>query len=239
MKIAIALSMVACAGAAMAEPVRSGSGPAGAFAGPRSLLVDQTQTDFVGLVDQNFGDFASYATGMVDDISTGGQTWNLTSLTTFYTKGSGAWDTSITTAQLTFFSKSGSSPTGADQVFTTGVNVTMIDLGNAWAMRADLSGVGMVQGLNGDFWIGLTPNADFGVYGQEFHLISNVATNGANAHLRNPGGDFGFGTDWVTGAALNSRDSDMLMAIEGNVVPAPAALAVLGLGGLVAGRRRR
>lgn len=236
MKTVIVAVVAACAGTAMAEPVLSGHGSAFQGFGPRTLLVDQSSTGGANFVDQDFGDFPSYSTGVVDDISTGGNTWNLTSMTTYYTHNGTSW-AGITSARLSLFSKSGATPGGGDFPFTTTVAVTMTDLGTSWAMTADLSAVVQAQGLNGDYWIGLTPAADFGAFGQEFHYFSNLPVNGDGAAARNPGGSFGFGTDWITGNG--GPFGDMLMRIEGNVVPAPASLALVGLGGLVAGRRRR
>ena len=47
------------------------------------------------------------------------------------------------------------------------------------------------------------------------------------------------GVDSVTGATQNDGGAVSLGSTSINVVPAPSAMALLGLGGLVAGRRRR
>ncbi|MBL8761649.1 MAG: hypothetical protein JNL50_10140 [Phycisphaerae bacterium] len=243
MKIVAALAVLACAGAAVAGPIQSGNSGAGSasIGVARAVLWNQNTTNFNGVVDQDFPDFATYSAGMVDDFSTGGQTWNVNRVTTYYTQGIGIWPAGNISAQLSLYTKSGSSPTGADLVGNLGsVSATLVNLSGAWALVADTSGVGALQGINGDFWVGLTPTLAFGSYGQEFHLLSGVATNGAGSAVRNVGGSFGFGSDWYDAGSLGGQpEADMLFTLEGDVVPAPGAAALLALGGIFAGRRRR
>ncbi|MFO0835972.1 MAG: hypothetical protein U0638_13455 [Phycisphaerales bacterium] len=243
MKTVAALLVLACAGVAVAGPVQTGNSGAGSasFSAPRSVLWNQSTTNFNGVVDQDFPDFPTYSSGMVDDFTTSGQTWNVNRVTTYYTKGIGFWGTGIGSAQLSLYTKSASMPGGADLVGNLGtVAATLIPLDNAWVLTADTSGVGALQGINGDFWVGLTPIAAFGVFGQEFHLLSSNATIGAGSAVRNIGGSFGFGTNWADAGSLGSQPgADMLFTLEGEVVPAPGAAALLALGGVFAGRRRR
>ena len=79
---------------------------------------------------------------------------------------------------------------------------------------------------------------DFGVVGQEFHLGSdNFLKNSAG---RNPGGGFGVGFDWFeAGPVFGAIDWGGAITITGKNVPAPGALALLGMAGLVGRRRRR
>ena len=241
MKTVAALFVVALAGTAIAGPVNTG----GTFSGSatlnnnRAILWDQSTTAFANAVDQDFPDFPTYSTGMVDDFSTGGNTWNVNTVVTYYTFGSGIWPASCT-AQLSLFSKSGGSPTGADSVGNLGsVSATIVNLGSALAIVANTSGVGALQGINGDYWIGLTPSLAFGTYFQEFHLTSALADNGDGAYLRNAGGGFGIGTGWTDQGIFSADSGDMLFTLDGDVVPAPSAAALLALGGVFAGRRRR
>ena len=67
--------------------------------------------------------------------------------------------------------------------------------------------------------------------------------NGDTA-FRNPGGGFGIGGDWQNVAAIDGTGLwvggyDASILIEGTIVPAPGALALLGMGGLFCARRRR
>ena len=243
MKTVAALAVLACAGVAVAGPIQSGNSGAGSASMnvARSVLWNQSTTNFNGVVDQDFPDYPTYSSGMVDDFTTSSQTWNINRVTTYYTQGFGFWGTGIGSAQLSLYTKSGATPGAGDLVGNLGsVPAMLVNLGGAWALTADTSGVGALQGINGDFWIGLTPTAAFGVFGQEFHLLSSNATIGAASGVRNIGGSFGFGTAWYDAGTLGSQPgADMLFTLEGDVVPAPSAAALLALGGVFAGRRRR
>lgn len=240
MKTAVALLVVACAGTAFAGPVNSGSTGSQSLNTNRAVLWNQSTTSGIGTIDQIFpNDFPTYSTGEVDDFSTGGQSWNVNRVTTYYGGGAGAWPTTCTAA-LSLYAKTGSYPTAADHVGNLGtVSATITNLGGALAVSADTTG--LLNGLNGQYWIGLTPMLDFGTYGQQFHLLSAEATIMDGARNRNEGGSFGVGTDWVDGPGLfgGVPNTDHLFTLEGNVVPAPGAAALLALGGVVVGRRRR
>lgn len=244
MKTVAALIVVALAGTAIAGPVNTGGSSSGSASlnFGRSILWDQSFTNFVGTVDQDFpNDFPAYSTVQVDDFSTGGNTWNVNTVVTYYTYGSGLWPTSCS-AQLSLYSKTGSMPGAGDFMGNLGsVPATIVNLGSALAVVADTSGVGALQGINGDYWIGLTPSLDFTVYFQEFHLLSANPTIGDGARSRNAGGGFGIGTDWVDGPGLFAGlpNNDHCFTLDGDVVPAPSAAALLALGGVFAGRRRR
>ncbi|MFO0835971.1 MAG: PEP-CTERM sorting domain-containing protein [Phycisphaerales bacterium] len=243
MKSICALLVVACAGTAIAGPVGQGKSMynSAQLSQNRSTLWDQSFTNFVGIVDQDFPDFPTYSTVGVDDFSTGGQSWNVDTVVTYYSYGFGIWPGSAT-AQLSLYKKTGSAPSGADHMGNLGsVPVTIYNLGSALAVVADTSGVGALQGINGDYWIGLTPTLAFGTYFQEFHLISADPTIGNGASYRNEGGSFGIGTDWVDGPGMFAGypGADHCFTLGGDVVPAPSAAALLALGGVFAGRRRR
>jgi hypothetical protein len=55
--------------------------------------------------------------------------------------------------------------------------------------------------------------------------------------FHNPNGGFGVGGDPVSTAAIGMNEYDMAFTLEG-YVPAPGAIAVLGLGALARRRRR-
>lgn len=244
MKSICALLVIACAGTAIAGPVNNGkmmSGSAQLNTGRSVTLWDQSYTNFIGIVDQDFADFPTYSTVEVDDFTTGGQTWNVDTVVTYFTYNS-AW-VGNHTAQLSLYKKTSGMPGSGDHMGNLGsVPVTIYDLGgSALAVVADTSGVGGMQGLNGDFWVGLTPSLAFGSYGQAFHLLSGNATIGDGARNRNEGGSFGFGSDWLDGPGLfgGLPNNDHCYTLGGEVVPAPGAAALLALGGIFAGRRRR
>lgn len=81
----------------------------------------------------------------------------------------------------------------------------------------------------GDYYIGITPNNAYGDNGQTGAAISSIG-NGAGVQA-NPGGGFGFGAYQETGVNYAYR-------LDGSAVPAPGALALLGLAGLARRRRR-
>lgn len=148
MKTVVALAVLACAGVAVAGPIQSGNSGAGSASMnvARSVLWNQSTTNFNGVVDQDFPDYPTYSSGMVDDFTTGGQTWNVNRVTTYYTQGFGIWGTGIGSAQLSLYTKSGSTPGGADLVGNLGsIPAMLVNLGGAWALTADTSGVGALQ----------------------------------------------------------------------------------------------
>ncbi len=83
----------------------------------------------------------------------------------------------------------------------------------------------------GDYWLGITPLNHFaGGFGQTGVYTSDIGDG--SGHQANPGGGFGMPDNWQA-SGLNYAYS-----LEGSAIPAPAALALLGLAGF-AGRRRR
>jgi MYXO-CTERM domain-containing protein len=82
-------------------------------------------------------------------------------------------------------------------------------------------------------------NRPFGGGGGQWYWNTSATTNGSVGLWQNPGGGFGAGTGLQPNGALNGGNSaDWAWTLEGDKVPAPGALALLGLAGL-AGRRRR
>jgi MYXO-CTERM domain-containing protein len=89
----------------------------------------------------------------------------------------------------------------------------------------DLGGVELAAG---SYWIGITPANAYGTNGQTGAYQSDIGDNsGAQA---NPAGAFGFITQ--------STGVNYAYALNGTGVPAPGALALLGLAGLASRRRR-
>lgn len=90
----------------------------------------------------------------------------------------------------------------------------------------DLGGVTLGAG---SYWIGITPANAYGSNGQTGVYQSDIGDySGAQA---NPTGAFGFITQ--------STDVNYAYSLEGTGVPAPGALALLGLAGIASRRRRK
>lgn len=221
-----------------------GHGAIGGGGKDYQVLWDQSAFDgdpYNDLVDQNFGDFPTYSAFMVDDFTTGGQTWNITSVHTYFTYN--PYWVGITSASLQFYKKGGSQPDDTNDLAPEyKVPVSVINHGSFMEVAATGLNIPELNGVNGDYWVGLTPNADFGQFGQAFHLMNTVQF-ADEASLRNPGGSFNLpqGTGWGPAGGLlsPSQHLDMAFLLDGDIVPAPGTAALLGLGGLLAGRRRR
>jgi hypothetical protein len=121
-------------------------------------------------------------------------------------------------------------------------------------MHADVSGGGFALGA-GDYFVSFTPVTCAGFGNGDWHYQIVMDDNnpvGATRHIRDGGTDFphngyygfgGFGggystNDWQPATYAGYTNGDMVFKIEGTIVPAPGALALLGLAGLI-GRRRR
>jgi len=183
-------------------------------------LWDQSAFDanLVAVIDTQFPDFASYSTYMVDDFGTDGAAWNVESVSTYFTQGFGAWDPSqILTGTLQVYPKSGSLPNDAnDTVPEYDVAIRVTDGGGYWIVSAETSEVAELQGINGEYWIGLTPIVNFGAMGQEFHL-QLASFHGDQAAARNPGQAFGFGPNWFGVSTFGFGNSEMGFKLEGSI----------------------
>lgn len=189
-------------------------------------------------VNQEFGDFAVYSTYLVADMTIpdlGGGGVTLTSLSAFFSVGGGNWN-GINMARVHIFADAGGLPGGADNPaasllvgFTYDVNT---GLGTTVGLDVDVPA--------GNYWIGLTPVGDFAAFGQQFMFGGVNQANGAPDAYRNPGGAFNFpdGTEWGEMQTWATY-TEINLLVEGVAIPAPGALALLGLAGLVTRRRRR
>jgi hypothetical protein len=198
------------------------------------VLWDQSNYDanINAFVDQEFDDFASYSSYMVMDVVSTG--WTIQSVSVYFTNNMGNW-ANVNQARLNIFAKTGNLPAaGDDPTAGSAVGVSLTNLGDAWEITA--SGLSEVLAA-GEYWIGLTPLTNFGAQGQEFHRAAPIIN--VDTAWRNPAGAFGLGTAWQTTAALGP---DWIGLYDGAIkiqgIPAPGALALLGLAGLL-GRRRR
>lgn len=180
------------------------------------------------------------AYGMTDvTVPAGG--WTIQSISIYV--GTLAFNTP-TTATLNIFPKTGALPTAANnpRLVANGgtgvsvpVTVTSFEInGNSGQFANDINASGLSIALAaGDYWIGLAPRY---VGSSADNQWPAATTFGSGQAVR-----FAAPLDaaWTDTAALfgNSVQEDGAIKISG--VPTPGAMALLGLGGLLAGRRRR
>ena len=102
-------------------------------------------------------------------------------------------------------------------------------MGNGHLVTLDLGGAELATG---DYWLGITPLNHFAAgNGQTGVWTSNIGDG--SGHQANPGGGFGMPDNWSAGG------ENYAYSLEGNAaIPAPGALALLGLAGFARRRRR-
>ena len=216
--LACVAGIAASAGAQNDHPVASAM--PGNIVPPQTdaeALWDQSAFDnsLPATVDQEFGgNFPTYDAYAVEDFTTGDAAWNVTSISTYFTVGFGRWSTDIIEGRLQVYSKDGSLPSAGDVPPEYKIGVRLTDGGGYWIVSADTSDIAELQGIHGDYWIGLTPVADFEVYGQEYHL-NMPAFYGEYAAVRNPGGAFGLGTEWFSNTVIGGTEN--AFKLEGEI----------------------
>jgi len=214
----------------------------GATANAQQVLWDQSNVnaDITALVNHEFVNYPDYSSYMAMDFEVGDLPWQITKMTIYLTNQNGTWP-NIPNPQARFnLWEKAPYPdcTFPDENPQDGavVPATIVTGQYGLVISADLD-VAVGAGLS--YWINLTPIVDFTVYGQEFHQAAPIML--CNTAWRNPGGAFGHGTGWQDVSALNADWPDTwdgAFLLEGYIVPAPGALALLGLAGLARRRRR-
>ena len=179
------------------------------------------------------------------DVHAGGGGWVVNRVATYYS-GLSWFDGGVTQAVLNVFPKTGSLPTAANDPRVTFGSGTLVDVTRT---QFDLDGNGVaayqVSGLSinlapGDYWIGLTPIGPSGFFGPDLQWVTSNYFGASQASRGYPD------TGWLdTDTLFNAFGSpgignvDGAISITGDIVPAPPSLALLGLSGLCAARRRR
>ena len=124
------------------------------------------------------------------------------------------------------------------EVTGLGWDVTLSTVGGSWASEATMDFGGQIfltVGVGDDFTVSNAAYASGGILDLSDNALPNIVTDGA--------GDLrielfeGFVDNAGSADAIYGAGSTISLAVKG--VPAPGSLAVLGLGGIVAGRRRR
>jgi hypothetical protein len=216
----------ALAGVASAQtPSLSGPTNATGGFGDRAVLINQPNNGNSNRISQDFPNNSSFSTYSFDDFTLS-QTTTLTALT-FY--GTELGDSSQNRGMLCAITTGPSASGGILAVFNgsqIGDNLIF-----------NLGGITLTSGT---YWLTAFVVRDSGPAGQWLWNTTGEPVSGSEAFVHNPGGGFGFGTSPVAGSTVFPDGAkDMAFALEGEIVPTPGSLALLGVGGLLARRRRR
>jgi len=209
------------------------------------ILWDQSAIDLNSTISManwtktsGFGQREAY--GMSDvTIPAGG--WTIQSITVW--AGTLAFN-DPTSATLNIFPKSSALPTAANNPRLaanggTGVLVAAVTSfieinGNSGQFAREITSSGLnIVLAPGDYWIGLTPKFSGSSTDNQWPAL-NLFGNSQAVRFASP-----LDAAWSDNAVLlGAPATDGAILIEG-FVPAPSSLALLGLGGLIVGRRRR
>lgn len=230
------------------RPVQSTGSNGGAYIGTDAVLWDnggfQTRPGFselqVGDTTFGYGNQAPpIANSMGDDFTVSGGGWNVTSLSFFnYQTGAGTAASTFTNVNWSIYSGAVGNTTslvasgsGLDSSVFTGiyrVNTGLSDTNRPVFQNTVNVNVNLADGA---YWVAWNVAGTL-ASGPWAPPVTPVAASPNAMQQIGPAGA------WAT--TLNGAHADeMPFIINGNVVPAPASLALMGLGGLVAGRRRR
>lgn len=170
--------------------------------------------------------FGSTAYAM-NDITVPAGGWTVDSVSVYFSRILSSWDTEITEGRLYVQSKTSSIPT----VLPGGGLIPMSAVGlfddSVQQSYYEVTASGLNLNLApGDYWIGITPVAPGGPFGPELGLSAASSVGDVT-------------TVWYAGfgGGFIQHSADAAMKVQG--VPAPAGVAVAGLAGLFAARRRR
>ncbi len=230
MKMIVATAaLFALAGAAMAEPVTLGPTGAGRTIGtPDGLIVDQITGQVIGPghVAQFFPDFGAYSTWSIDDFTTT-VPYLIKELFALGTEAGGGAGMNLGIEAAIW---AGTDTTLPPELYTTVGAQVGSDL------FADFGGGLLAAGTH---WIGYRVIRPFGGGGGQWFANSCTPVSGSEHWIHNPGGGFGFGAASIPAGGVFGSPSDLAFTLDGNLVPTPGTLALVGLGGLLAARRRR
>ena len=172
---------------------RSASNRQGDVAPAGDVLWDQPTDGGGAFVDQTFPDFPDFDTYLVCDVVVDEPGWNVTGVTMFFTDP-GTWPMGDNPATLNIFEKTGTLPEPGDDP-AAGMQVTAQIEPDVFGLAITAAGLD-INLAPGEYWIGLTPDVNFGQFGQAFHL-ETFFPQGDGTAARNPGGAFAIGSDWI------------------------------------------
>ncbi len=180
------------------------------------------------------------ANSMGDDFVVSGGGWNVTDFNVFnYQTGAQTSPSTFTSVNMTIYS--GAVGDTSNQVYTTSGLTNSVWTG---VYRTDATGTGTLRPIfqntvatpglvlaDGNYWVSW--NVAGTLTSGPWAVPVTPAPLGANAMQQ-----IGVAGAWAT-TNNGGLPDDMAFIFNGTIVPAPSSLALLGLGGLVACRRRR
>lgn len=230
------------------KPTNTGGYTGGAMMGTDATLWDngplQTRPGFselqVGDTIFGYGNQAPpIGNSMGDDFTVSGGGWNVTSISFFnYQTNSGTAASTFTNVNWTIYSGAiGNTST----VVASGSGLDSSTFTGIYRVNTGLSDTARPIFQN---TVNVNVNLADGAYWLAWNVAGTLASGPwAPPVTPAPGGANGMqqiGPAGVWTTTVNGAHADELpFLINGTVVPAPASLALMGLGGLVAGRRRR
>jgi uncharacterized protein (TIGR03382 family) len=212
-----------------------------ASAANAAVLWDQSALDTgqtsVGLLNTVSPGFNGMVIFDVNDVTVPAGGWTIQSISSYFT----TFNSAGTSAVLNVFPKSGNLPLATDnpKASPIGSGTTVAVSSNEFVFNSQGIREYTASGLNivlapGEYWIGLTPVQPTGPFGAD-NQWSTTSPMGVGSAGRSDD----FGPNWFNYGGLAGAASTLDGAMKIQGIPAPGAMALLGLGGLVAGRRRR
>jgi hypothetical protein len=195
---------------------------------------------------QDFPDLPTFNIAAVDDFTTtGGTISTVEAVLGFFNTGAPSFG-NVTGYNVQFYtSLAAAAANQAGDAGSVTVAPGLVTITQPWGPTADGRGLvsipvsGITLGA-GTFWVAVQPIMGFATGGQIGPVNSTIGD--LNAYQANPGGGFGFPGNMaqIDGDQITPGIQGVNLAYRVSmVVPAPGSLALLGLGGLAAARRRR
>jgi len=187
-----------------------------------------------------YGNQAALSNSMGDDFTVSGGGWNISNMEFYnYQTGMTTGTSTFTAVNWTIYAGAigntstvmGSGSGLAASVWSGVYRVTSTTLTNTQRpIFRNTVNVGLTL-PDGQYWVAW--NVAGTLASGPWAVPVTPAPSGANAQQQ-----IGVAGTWTVTANGGHAD-DMAFCVNGEVVPAPASLALMGLGGLIAGRRRR
>jgi hypothetical protein len=187
------------------------------------------------------GAYVPYSTYSAVDFQASGA-WTITAVTFYFSGSDTTFASRLTGVRLGIGSDSGSAPTfnpQASTLYTTGISTTNVGA-NTIALK--LSGLNL-QVAAGTYWLNFTPQISAFTANSDRGDLRTTLPNtiwGQQSYLINPGGGFGLGSNSLPMSydGVVSTSVDAAFKIEGQAVPEPMTIGLIGLGVAAQLRRR-